>query len=79
MAVELNTQRKGVSISWKPGKYEGLVKIVSTGKNGDVHTKAQIDNTGEAGLFFPLEFKGNVEVEVLDSFDNVIDSGTIKV
>lgn len=79
MAVEVNTQRKGVSISWDPGKYEGLVTVVATGANGDVHNKAPVPNTGEAGVFFPADFKGKASIEILDAFDNVIDSGEVKV
>ena len=79
MAVKLNTQRKGVSITWEPGDYVGLVTVVATGPNGDVHNKAPVDNTGEAGIFFPGDYSGKADIEVLDSFDNVLDSGTIKV
>lgn len=79
MSVKLNTQRKGVSITWDPGKFEGLVTITATGENGDVHSKVPVDNTGEAGLFYPTEYTGKSLIDVRDPFDNVIDSGTIKV
>ena len=78
MAVKAS-ERKGVSITWDPGSYEGLVTVVATGANGDVHNKAPVDNTGEAGVFFPAGFSGKVDFEILDPFDNVIDSGTVKV
>jgi hypothetical protein len=78
MGVKLNTQRKGVSITWEPGEFEGLVTITATGENGDVHTKVPVENTGEAGLFFPVDYTGKPSIEVRDPFDNVIDSGTIK-
>lgn len=79
MAVKLNTERKGISITWDPGEFEGLVTITATGENGDVHTKAPVDNTGEAGLFFPADYSGKASIEVRDPFDNVLDSGKIKV
>jgi len=79
MTVKLNTQRKGVSITWDSGEFEGLVTITATGENGDVHSKVPVDNTGEAGLFYPVEYTGKSAIEVRDPFDNVIDSGTIKV
>ena len=79
MAVKLNTQRKGVSITWDPGKYEGLVTVVATGPNGDVHNKAPVDNTGEAGIFFPSDYEGKADIQVLDAFDNLLDEGQIKV
>ena len=79
MAVKLNTERKGISITWDPGEYEGLVTVIATGPNGDVHNKAPVDNTGEAGIFFPADYAGKADIEVRDNFDNVIDSGSIKV
>ena len=79
MAVKLNSQRKGISITWDPGDYEGLVTVVAIGPNGDVHNKAPVDNSGEAGIFFPADYSGKAEIEVRDRFDNVLDSGSIKV
>jgi hypothetical protein len=79
MAVKLNTQRKGVSITWLPGEFEGPVTITATGENGDVHSKVPVDNSGEAGLFFPVEYEGKASIEVRDRFDDLVDTGTIKV
>lgn len=79
MAVKVNSERKGISIIWDPGDTTGLVTVVATGPNGDVHNKAPVDNTGEAGVFFPADYSGKADIEVLDQFDNVVDSGTIKV
>ena len=79
MAVKLSTLRKGVSVTWDPGDYEGLVTVVATAENGDVHAKDPVPNTGEAGLFYPAGYEGKSHIEVLDAFDNLIDKGTIKV
>jgi hypothetical protein len=53
--------------------------VIATGPNGDVHNKAPVDNTGEAGIFFPADYSGKADIEVRDNFDKVIDSGSIKV
>lgn len=79
MSVSLNTQRKGVSITWDAGDYDGDVTIVATGEQGDVHNKAPVANSGEAGLFYPADFSGSSDVEVKDADGNVLDSGTISV
>lgn len=79
MAVSLNTQRKGVSITWDAGDYDGLVTIVATGEEGDVHNKAPVPNSGEGGLFYPSDFSGSSEIEVKDADGNVLDSGAISV
>jgi len=79
MAVKLNAQRKGVAITWDPGEFEGLVTVTAVGENGDTHSKVPVENLGQAGLFYPAEYEGKSLIEIRDPFDNVIDSGTIKV
>ncbi len=80
MTVTLNTQRKGVSILWDSnGSDAKEVTVYATGEEGDVHNKAPVPNSGEAGLFYPVDFSGSSEIEIRDADGNVLDKGTISV
>jgi hypothetical protein len=80
MTVTLNTQRKGVSILWDAnGDSSKQVTVFATGEDGDVHNKAPVPNSGEAGLFYPTEFEGSSDIEIRDADGNVLDSGAIAV
>lgn len=80
MTVTLNTQRKGVSILWDSnGSDAKEVTVYATGEEGDVHNKAPVPNSGEAGLFYPFDFSGTSQIEIRDADGNVLDKGTISV
>ena len=78
MTVNLNTQRKGVSILWD-GADDSEVTVFATGEQGDVHNKLPQPNSGEAGLFYPADFSGSSHVEIRDADGNVLDEGDISV
>lgn len=75
MAVRLNTERKGVSILWDEVDEDQEVTVYATGEAGDVHNKLPQPNNGEAGLFFPADFDGDVHVEIRDANGNVLEAG----
>lgn len=81
MAVQLNTQRKGVSLTWDvaEGDEDKEVTVYATGEGGDVHNKVPQKNTGEAGVFYPGDFSGSSSIEIRDADGNVLDSGDISV
>lgn len=79
MAVKLNSERKGVSITWDTTDEEQEVTVYATGEGGDVHNKLPQKNTGEAGLFYPATFSGSSHVEVRDADGNVVDEGDISL
>ena len=80
MTVTLNTQRKGVSILWdNKGSDATEVTVYATGEDGDVHNKAPVPNSGDAGLFYPATFSGSSHIEIRDADGNVLDSGDITV
>lgn len=81
MPVRLNSQRKGVSITWdEVGEdYAENVTVYATGEEGDVHNKASQVNSGEAGLFYPADFVGTSDIEVRNSNGVVVSSGTIEI
>ena len=60
MTVTLNTQRKGVSLTWDvaDGDVDKEVTVYAMGEGGDVHNKVPQKNTGEAGVFYPVNFSG---------------------
>lgn len=78
MSVRLNTERKGVSILWDETS-DAEVTVFATGEAGDVHNKLPQPNSGEAGLFFPTDFEGDVHVEIRDTDGNVLESGDFVV
>ena len=78
MGVYLNSERKGVSLTWdNTGDQE--VTVYATGEGGDVHNKLPQKNTGEAGVFYPVDFKGESTIEIRDADGNVVDEGVISV
>ena len=79
MAVKLNSERKGVSITWDTTDEDQEVTVYATGEGGDVHNKLPQKNTGEAGLFYPATFSGSSHVEVRDADGNVVDEGDISL
>ena len=81
MTVNLNTQRKGVSLTWDvaDGDADKEVTVYATGEGGDVHNKVPQKNTGEAGVFYPGDFSGSSHIEIRDADGNVLDSGDITV
>jgi hypothetical protein len=81
MAVQANTERKGISILWDvdPDDAEKEVTVFAEGEGGDVHNKLAQPNTGEAGLFYPADFTGSSHVEIRDAEGNVLDEGEISV
>ena len=78
MAVTLNSERKGVSILWD-NTSDQEVTVYATGEGGDVHNKLPQTNNGEAGLFYPADFKGESTIEIRDADGNVLDEGVISV
>ena len=78
MTVVLNTERKGVSITWDAAD-DSEVTVYATGEEGDVHNKVPQKNTGEAGLFYPADFSGSSHIEIRDADGNVLDKGDITV
>lgn len=78
MTVRLNTERKGVSILWD-GSDDSEVTVFATGEEGDVHNKLPQPNSGEAGLFYPVDFSGSSHIEIRDADGNVLDEGDITV
>ena len=79
MPVQLNSQRKGVSLTWDEKDENQDVTVYATGEGGDVHNKLPQKNTGEAGLFYPADFKGESTIEIRDADGNVVDEGVISV
>ena len=81
MTVNLNTQRKGVSLTWDvaDGDADKEVTVYATGEGGDVHNKVPQKNTGEAGLFYPGDFSGSSHIEIRDADGNVLDEGDISL
>ena len=81
MTVNLNTQRKGVSLTWDvaDGDADKEVTVYATGEGGDVHNKVPQKNTGEAGVFYPADFSGKSTIEIRDTEGNVLDDGEITV
>ena len=81
MTVNLNTQRKGVSLTWDvaDGDADKEVTVYATGEGGDVHNKVPQKNTGEAGVFYPGDFSGSSHIEIRDADGSVLDSGDITV
>ena len=78
MPVSLNTERKGISLLWEEvGEQE--VTVYATGEGGDVHNKVAQKNTGEAGVFYPVDFHGTSHIEVRDADGNVVSEGDIEV
>ena len=78
MTVKLNTERKGVSLTWDNTSDEE-VTVYATGEGGDVHNKLPQKNTGEAGVFYPGDFSGTSHIEIRDATGNVVDEGDITV
>ena len=78
MGVTLNSERKGVSILWV-NTSDQEVTVYATGEGGDVHNKLPQPNNGEAGLFYPADFKGESTIEIRDADGNVLDEGVISV
>ena len=79
MAVKLNTQRKGVSLTWDNTDDTQDVTVYATGEGGDVHNKLPQKNNGEAGVFYPGDFSGSSHIEIRDADGNVVDEGDITV
>lgn len=81
MTVVLNTQRKGVSLTWDVADEDKDkdVTVYATGEGGDVHNKVPQKNTGEAGVFYPGNFSGKSSIEIRDADGNVLDKGEITV
>ena len=79
MGVYLNSERKGVSLTWDNTDPEQEVTVYATGEGGDVHNKLPQKNTGEAGVFYPSNFSGKSTIEIRDADGNVLDEGVISV
>ena len=81
MALRVNSERKGISLSWDETAAAGFaeeVTLYATGEMGDVHNKLPQKNTGEAGVFYPADFSGESLIEVRNG-DGAIVSETITV
>ena len=78
MGVYLNSERKGVSILWD-NTDDQEVTVYATGEQGDVHNKLPQANNGEAGLFYPADFKGESTIEIKNAAGEVVDEGVISV
>lgn len=79
MAVSLNSERRGISLTWDKTDPDQDVTVYATGEGGDVHNKLPQKNTGEAGVFYPANFSGKSSIEIRDTNGNVIDEGEIEI
>lgn len=79
MAVKLNSERRGVSLTWDNVDDSQDVTVYATGEQGDVHNKLPQKNTGEAGVFYPASFSGSSHIEIRDADGNVVDEGDISL
>jgi hypothetical protein len=81
MALRVNSERKGISLSWDETFEAGFaeeVTVYATGEEGDVHNKLPQKNNGEAGVFYPASFTGESLIEVRSDEGTVV-SETISV
>lgn len=81
MPLRVNSERKGISLSWDETAEAGFaqeVTVYATGEMGDVHNKLPQANNGEAGVFYPADFTGESLIEVRNG-DGAIVSEKIKV
>lgn len=81
MALRVNSERKGISLSWDETADAGFaeeVTLYATGEMGDVHNKLPQKNNGEAGVFYPADFTGESLVEIRNGNGTIV-SETIKV
>lgn len=81
MSLRVNSERKGISLSWDETAEAGFaeeVTVYATGEEGDVHNKLPQKNTGEAGVFYPASFAGESLIEVRNG-EGTIVSETISV
>jgi len=79
MTVAVNFDRKAVEVTWDKNGYEGDVRLVATGAEGDVHNTSAMKNDGRAVLTYPYDFSGSSHVQVLGDDDTVVDEGEITV
>lgn len=81
MPLRVNSERKGISLSWDETAEAGFaeeVTLYATGEMGDVHNKLPQKNNGEAGVFYPADFSGESLIEVRNG-EGTIVSETITV
>lgn len=80
MTVEINVERKAVELKWDVSDYDGDVRVVATGDQGDVHNTSDMPNDGKAVISYPAEFVGNSTVQVLGVDDDaIVDEGEITI
>ena len=74
MTVELKDTRKVAVIGWDTSLVKGSHASIQVGDE----EKRNVDNDGESNLFFPLDYGGEVKVEIEGSKSGR-DEGTITV
>jgi hypothetical protein len=80
MAVEVNSNRKLIEVSWTEGlDHDDEIKIFAVGAADDVHNTGPRPNSGLGVLAYPSDFSGSSDLEVRTLDDEVLDSGTIAV
>lgn len=79
MAVEVQSNRLGVTVTWDESVDGELVQIVCFNPaTGDVSQSAIRRNVGRGVLTYPQNFTGVTEITVFDNHDNS-DRGVIEV
>lgn len=68
MSLTVKDQRKVVVIGWDiEGEGETVIKGAQASMQVEGEEKRNVKNDGEANLFFPSEFEGEIEVTIKGS------------
>jgi hypothetical protein len=79
MAVSINTERKGVEVSWDSSLSSHKKVTLKFTRGDDVSESLEFPNDGLALVSYPSDFTGTSHVEVLDESGKMFDSGDITI
>lgn len=80
MAVRVSEERKAVVLTYDTDLVQGegiTIKAQNTA-TGDVGSRSEQNNDGEAVLFFPADFTGS-DVVVIEGSAGGVDSGEVEI
>lgn len=79
MAVSINTERKGVEVSWDASLSKRRNVVLRFTRDNDISETMEVKNDGLALVSYPAHFSGTSYVEVMTKNGKVFDSGEITV
>jgi hypothetical protein len=79
MAIEINTQRDAVEVTWDPSLSSSTHVTLRCTSADDVSVTGERLNNGHTPVTYPRGYRGTTHIEVIDQDGTILESGDIQI